>query len=93
MVNLVGRDPDERDVHGSRFYKWVYIPTDDSECENLKRHARTLASWLDDFDILFSGSRVEFGEAPPRVTKESPLIRVPYNKPVLRVEITPTPDR
>jgi len=62
MVGLLGRHPDSKvsqSIDG--FYDWVYSPNNDEEEKLFEKNLPILKSWLDNFEILFSESRVDFG--------------------------------
>lgn len=62
MLGLVGRTPDTNVCHGfDGVYNFWYVPRDEAEEESFRKHAVTLAEWLDHFEIVFSESRCEYG--------------------------------
>lgn len=82
MIGLIGREPDGRNCAGSKgFYDFTYTPTSDRDRKDLEKAAGVLATWLDVFDITFSGSRCEFGIDPIR-RGESPVLNIRITHPV-----------
>jgi len=66
LIGLLGREPDSMVRLGDDgFYDFYYLPKDDQEKLFLAKQARVVAKWLDRFEIMFSGSRCEFGRSLP----------------------------
>jgi len=73
MVGLIGREPNRKTCLGyDGFYEFQYKPQNDEERETFPQHARTLALWLDNFEILFSGSVCHYGRLAPPSTQIDP---------------------
>ena len=61
MCHWVGREPDQSVRHGDDgFYDFLYYPANDTEKKEFWKHAQTLRELLDNFEITFSGTRVEY---------------------------------
>ncbi|OGI15484.1 MAG: hypothetical protein A2Z52_00750 [Candidatus Moranbacteria bacterium RBG_19FT_COMBO_42_6] len=74
MVSLLGREPDQSVRLGDNgFYDFYYLPRNEEEASSFHQHARTLAEWLDNFQILFSGSRCEYGRSLPAYPEKEVL--------------------
>lgn len=60
MIGLVGRKPDNIvGLSGDGFYEFRYFVHNDAERENFQNYVAILKEWLDQYDIIFSGSRCE----------------------------------
>jgi len=75
MVGLLGREPDNRIARlgDYGFYEFYYLPRNEDEVSSFHQHARTLAEWLDNFQILFSRSRCEYGRSLPAYPEKEVL--------------------
>ena len=66
MSGLLKREPDRMVRWGfDGFYEYWYKPKDNEEAKFLEKNARVLAGWLNNFDIMFSRSRCEYGKYVP----------------------------
>lgn len=62
VLGLMGREPDQRWRGGyNGHYQWRYMADETLTEKQLRDHAETIAQWLDNFDIRFSGSRCYYG--------------------------------
>jgi hypothetical protein len=83
MIGLIGREPDRQVCQGyDGFYEFRYLPRDRKEATDFATKAQNLAEWLDNFEIVFSGSKCSFGlPTPPQAgDKETLQIRISHPK-------------
>jgi len=59
LVGLIGREPHPR-IRMGNFYHYIWYPTNDEDGIKLSNHVYTIAKWMDEYDIMFSGSRCEY---------------------------------
>lgn len=85
MVLEAGRVPDRECCEGADgMYEFIYEPQDPEEAKHFERRvALRIAKLLDLFDIIFSGSRCEFGSRnDPSYPKDNVLyIKVAHPVP------------
>lgn len=81
MIGLMGRAPDTKVCYGDDgFYDFWYVPKSQEEKNIFPEHAVILAGWLDQFEIIFSRSRCEYGIAP--IKPEGPkMLQVKISHP------------
>ena len=61
MCYWLRREPDQKSCLGyDGFYDFLYYPTDKKEADHFRDHLMSIREWLDQFEVIFSRTRVEF---------------------------------
>lgn len=83
MIGLTGREPDTKSQNGmGGNYEYMYVPKNAKERAHFQDCAVTLSTWLDQFDITFSGSRCEFGKPTPLQSGGKDVLQIRISHPV-----------
>lgn len=77
MIGLIGREPDRQvNLGWDGFYEFRYFPKNEKEVKSFQENSRILSQWLDNFDIVFSGSRCEYGKPFPTQLEDKDMLQI-----------------
>ena len=88
MCYGAGRVPDEKIVSGfSGIYDFTYYPTNKDEGEQFEKLTSTLREWLDHFEVIFSGTQVEYHKSAG-VKKDALALHITISHKVKKLKPT-----
>lgn len=84
LTGLIGREPDRPFVCSGwdGFYHFTYLPKDEADAKMLRSHANIIAEWMDEYDLVFSKSRCEFGVSRTHLKNGADMLEIIIRHPV-----------